>query len=98
MFFLGFRSQNMISLSFEAFVSLIVIVVIIDILLALLLAKHVHEFLRQRVVHKRNLRFSLLDDQHPMKRPADNSTVVDMEPSCRPRYVYVAATIADLPV
>ena len=93
-----FESENQISSDLLLAMIFIVIAVVIEILLALLLTKRIHEYLHLRVVYKRNLRCSKLNDQRAMKRRADNSTVVDMEPSCRSRYSYVAPTIADLPV
>ena len=96
-----FDSDNQLTSDLMLAMIFIVIAVVIEILLALLLTKRIHEYLHLRVVYKRNLRCSKLNDQHAMKRRADNSfsTVVDMEPSCRPRHSsYVAATIADLPV
>ena len=93
-----FDSASQISNDLTLAMIFIVIAVVIEILLALLLTKRIHEYLHLRVVYKRNLRCSKLNDQRAMKRRADNSTVVDMEPSCRPRCNYVAATIADLPV
>ena len=93
-----FDSDNQLTSDLMLTMIFIVIAVVIEILLALLLTKRIHEYLHLRVVYKRNLRCSKLNDQRAMKRRADNSTVVDMEPSCRSRYNYVAATIADLPV
>ena len=93
-----FDSDNQLTSDLMLTMIFIVIAVVIEILLALLLTKRIHEYLHLRVVYKRNLRCSKLNDQHAMKRCADNSTVVDMESSCRPRYSHVAATIADLPV
>ena len=93
-----FDGENQIGNDLLLVMIFIVIAVVIEILLALLLTKRIHEYLHLRVVYKRNLRCSKLNDQRAMKRRADNSTVVDMESSCRSRYSYVAATIADLPV